>query len=596
MKSEQIKTLRVINQTFKGYRKHFIVLTLLGILGAALEGIGVNAVIPLFSFLVGDGASLPTDFISNALQQLFAFLHVPFTLKFLLIFITAIFLLRAVSLTVFSYIRARISASFMYRETDYLFSRTLGARWPFLVGQKSGYLQNTLFWDVRQNAGLLDSVAQLTQSSTGFVIYFVIAFNLSPIIMVITLAVGGVLLFVLRPLVQRTKILGEEKSNLEKSFASHLTEHIVGLKTIKASGVGKKVAETGRVLLNRLRIIYTKSAVMHALGTTVIQPFSFLFILVLFAFAYKMPGFNLAAFAVVLYLIQKIFIYLQSTQSSLHSIADLVPFAKNTLQFKQLLRENKDVSKKSDKSFKFNDELIFNNVSLSYRSNTPVLSDISFSIKKGTMTGIISPSGGGKTTVADLILRLFYPNDGVITLDGVPIDKIQIEEWNRHVGYVSQDIFLINTSVKDNIRFYNSSISDETILKVARQAHIYDDIMRLEDGFDTVVGNSGVTLSTGQRQRIVLARALARDPSLLILDEATSALDSESELAIKETINDIRKSVTLVVIAHRISTVVEADNIIVLEGGSITEQGKPNDMIKDSKSYLSRMIKLQATF
>lgn len=587
------ETIGVLSKTFRGYRKHFVVLTILGIVGAALEGIGVNAIIPLFSFLLGNGNSLPTDFISKALQSFFNLMGVPFTLRFLLVFITILLLTRALALAVFAYIRARISASFMYHEMNYMFSRTLRARWLFLVAQKSGYLQNTLFWDVKQSTNLLDTVVQFTQSSTGFIMYFLIAFSISPTIMLVTLAAGAIMLALLRPFVRRTTMFGEEKSTLEKSFANHLIEHVIGLKSVKASGIEKKVAEKGRILLDRLRVAYAKSAVMHSLGTAFIQPFSFIFILILFAFAYKLPSFNIAAFAAVLYLIQKIFVYLESTQSTLHSIAELVPFAANTLRFKDALRENSEVSQEAGHHFVFKRELAFKDVALSYRPGESVLSSISFAIPKDTMTGIIGVSGGGKTTVADLMLRLFRPDSGNILLDGVPIETIRMDEWQKHIGYVSQDIFLINASIKDNIRFYDDSISDEAIKKAAQQAHIYDFIVGLENGFDAIVGERGTTLSAGQRQRIAFARALARTPSILILDEATSALDSESELAIKETIDDIRKAVTLVVIAHRISTIMSADNLIVLKGGSIAEYGKPRDMLQDEKSYLSHMVKLQ---
>lgn len=587
-------TLFVLTETFRRYRSHLFLLAILGIASAVLEGIGVNAIIPLFSFLLGDGAAT-ADPISNALRALFDFLGVPFTLRFLLVFITALFLVRAVAVAVFSYIRARISASFMYREMRYLLSATFAARWSFLANQKTGYLQNTLFWDVRQSMSLLDTVAQFIQSGTGFFMYLIVAFSISPFITLITLVAGSVLLFGLQPLVRKTTIFGEEKSGLEKGYANHLVEYLSGLKTVKASGVGVKVEEAGRHFLEKMRTVYTKSAIMHSVGTTIIQPFSFIFILVLFAIAYKLPDFNLAAFIAVLYLIQKIFTYLQSAQSSLHSISDFIPFASNILHFKNLLNANKETMiAEAGKSFSFSNSLSFKGVSFSYRTGTPVLSRISFSIPRNSFLGIIGPSGGGKTSVADIILRLFPPAEGSVFLDDTPIDSIRLDEWQTRVGYVSQDIFLIHASVRDNIKFYNDSALDADVEEAARYANIYDDIMRLPHGFDTIVGERGATLSGGQRQRIVLARALARKPAILVLDEATSALDSESERVIKETIESIREKVTLIVIAHRISTITSADNIIVLKDGSVVEEGKPSDMLNNPNSYLSHMMRLQS--
>ena len=587
-------TFAVLRGTFGGYRRHLFLLAVLGVLGAVLEGIGINAIIPLFSFLLGDTGISSANFITDAIRQSFGFLDIPFSFRFLLVFIAVLFLVRAVVITLFTYIRARITASFMFREMNLLLTDTLQAKWGFLSLQKAGYLQNTLFWDVRQSTSLLDAVAQFIQSSTGFVIYFFIALSISSTVTLITLAVGAVMLFVLRPLVRKTMVLGEEKSGLEKSFANYLIEHISGLKVVKASGVGQKVIGAGRAILEPLRTVYIKSAIMHSLGSAVIQPFSIIFVLILFAFAYKMPSFNLAAFAAVMYLIQKIFVYLQSTQSSLHSIADFIPFASNILKFKNSLQENKDeVVEDKKRPFVYEKGLSFRDVSFSYQSETPVLSQISFSVPKNSFLGIMGPSGGGKTSIVDLVLRLFLPDQGAILLDDTPIHEIKMDEWRQRIGYVSQDIFLMNASIRDNIRFYDEAMTDEVIYDAARKAHIYDHIMSLEKGFDTVIGEHGTMLSVGQRQRIVIARALARKPDILILDEATSALDAESELAIKETVEDIRKTMTLLVIAHRVSTITSADNILVLNEGVITEYGKPQEMLDTSSSYLSRMVALQ---
>ncbi|MFC1775261.1 ABC transporter ATP-binding protein [Patescibacteria group bacterium] len=593
MKHKEEKTIQILLKTFSRYRLHLVLLTILGILGAVLEGIGISAVIPLFSFILGDGG-VPIDPVSSLIKQFFDFVGVPFTIRFLLIFMAVLFLGRAVALIIFTYIRARIAASFTFREISQMLSGTLQAKWMFLAKQKIGYMQNTLFWDVRQSAGLLDALAQFIQSSTGFVIYFFIALNISPIITSITLVVGAVLLIGLRPFVHKTKVFGEQKSDLEKTFTDYLIEHLGGLKVVKASGIGQKVAGVGRATLEKLRTVYIKNAIVHSIATVIIQPLSMIFILVLFVFAYKLPSFNIGVFAAVLYLIQKIFTYLQSTQSSFHSIANFAPFASNILKFKNSLDENKDESKKDKKlPFVFKDSLLLDDVSFSYNKGAQVISNLSFSVPQKSFLGIIGPSGGGKTSVVDLILRLLSPSSGSISLDGVPIDEIKIDEWRQNIGYVSQDIFIMNTSIRDNIKFYDDSITDEEMCDAARKAHIYGHIVKLEDGFDTIVGDRGVSLSVGQRQRIVIARALARTPSILIFDEATSALDSESEVAIKETIEEMRKDITLIMIAHRISTIKNADKIIVLKDGVVAEEGKSQDMLNNPESYLSQMIKLQ---
>ena len=185
-------------------------------------------------------------------------------------------------------------------------------------------------------------------------------------------------------------------------------------------------------------------------------------------------------------------------------------------------------------------------------------------MRKGEFLGLIGPSGAGKTTIVDLLLRLLKPGHGSILLDGVDISGIDMKAWRTNVGYVSQDIFLFNESIADNIRFYSSSISDNAIEEAAKLANIHEFVMELPDKYQTVVGERGIRLSGGQRQRIALARVLARRPQILILDEATSALDNESEIKIQESIQKLKGKITILVIAHRLSTILNTDRLISL--------------------------------
>jgi ABC-type multidrug transport system fused ATPase/permease subunit len=240
-------------------------------------------------------------------------------------------------------------------------------------------------------------------------------------------------------------------------------------------------------------------------------------------------------------------------------------------------------------NFSFEKELTFEEISFAYTNGTLVLDEISLSVRKGEMTSIIGPSGAGKTTIFDLILRLLSPQQGKIIIDGVNISTIGLKEWRKNIGYVPQDIFLISSSIKNNIRFYNPHVSDEEIIEAARQANILEFIENLPQGFDTEVGERGVKLSGGQRQRIIIARALARKPKLLLLDEATSALDAESEKEIQRAIESLKGRLTIMVIAHRLSTVSKSDTIIAVDNGRVIEQGSPDDLLANPQSYFSKV-------
>jgi ABC-type multidrug transport system fused ATPase/permease subunit len=587
-------TLKTIQATFRGYYRHLTVLTVFGIVAALLDGIGINALVPLLSFLFGDSSTLSDNFITTTLRSFFAMLHIPFTFRYLLIFIGGLFLLRALTLAAFTYVRARVSTSFMYRETSGLMSLMLSGRWGALLHEKPGYLQNTLYWDVKRSATLLDAIVQFLQSGTGFLIYIVIALSISPTITLITLIAGGILLILLHPLVRKTVLLGEEHSVAEKGFVNLLVEAIQGLKSIKASGVEAPLLSSSRHMLLRLRSIFMKSTVVQMAGTTLIQPFSFVFIIVLFAVAYRLPTFNLAAFVATIYLVQKIFTYLQSAQASLHTIGDQIPFARNMVAFKERFAVVAEREQETGRPFSFKRELSFSDVTLSYTPELTALFDVSFTLPRGSVLGLVGPSGGGKTSIADLALRLNEPSKGSLTLDGIPVDNISLRAWRERVSYVSQDLFLLDATVEDNIRFFDAQVTRGDIERAARQAYIYDDIMKLPEGFRTPLGSRGTALSYGQRQRVVLARALARKPELLILDEATSALDSQSEQAIKRAIAELKGSTTLLIIAHRLATILDADEVLVLKEGSIVERGKPEELLARSGSYLATIHGLQS--
>jgi len=573
--------------TFNKYRWHISALVFFGIVSPLLEGIGINAVIPLMSFFMG-GDGTPTDFVTKIIYDLFAFLGLPFRFRFLLSFIFLLFVLRAVSVVVFGYIRGWINADFLSKESEDVMRRTILSSWPFLLKQKIGTMHNTLVRDVQQTGALLGSAVQVIQSFSGFFIYLLIAVNISPMMTLYAISGGGILLFFLRPFLLRSERIGEAAAETEKQFAQFLSEHIIGLKSIKAAGVERAAISSGRAHIHRLRHFSIRQSLMNTLSSSFFQPASLMLVVLLFLLIYRTPQFTIISFVASLYLIQKIFAYLESGQNAMQSMKGLLPYAKNLEAFKRELNLHRE-STKGIETFSFEKNITFEDVSFGYSEGRSILKKISFSIETGKTIGLIGPSGAGKTSIADLLLRLFEPTEGVIFIDGVSSQVITLEKWRQYIGYVSQDVFLLNDTIEENIRFYNQTLTNKDIEEAAKQANIYDFIRDLPKGFATTTGDRGVMLSGGQRQRIALARALARKPKLLILDEATSALDHESEKLIHEAIAKLHGIITVVIIAHRASTVAEADTIFVLNRGHIIEQGSPQELLKDNDSYFSKM-------
>ena len=224
------------------------------------------------------------------------------------------------------------------------------------------------------------------------------------------------------------------------------------------------------------------------------------------------------------------------------------------------------------------------NVSFGYK-NEEVLHDISLEIKAGAQVAFVGPSGAGKSTIAKLIASLWDPNKGDIYIGGVNIKDLTLEDYNREVSYVSQNNYLFNVSIMENIRMGNLNASDEEVIEICKKCGVHDFIMNLEEGYNTVVGDSGSHLSGGERQRISIARAMMKNSKIVILDEATAYTDPENESIIQKSLAELVKGKTLIVIAHRLSTIVNSDDIILVNNGVIEDQGTHKELLEKSELY-----------
>ncbi len=251
----------------------------------------------------------------------------------------------------------------------------------------------------------------------------------------------------------------------------------------------------------------------------------------------------------------------------------------------------------------FKEEIRFENVWFSYpqtrigRARTAdgayVLKNVSFSVYKGEILAIVGPSGGGKSTLIDLIPRFYDPTQGAIFIDGVDLKTVRIPSLRALIGIVSQETILFNDTVRSNIAYGLTDFPSEKIIEAAKAGNAHDFIMQLPQGYDSVIGERGTKLSGGQRQRISIARALLKNPPIMIFDEATSALDSESEMLVQEAIERLMKNRTSIVIAHRLSTIKNADRIIVVDGGKIVQQGKHQELVRQRGGIYKKLYEMQ---
>ena len=256
-------------------------------------------------------------------------------------------------------------------------------------------------------------------------------------------------------------------------------------------------------------------------------------------------------------------------------------------RFRELMNTEPDIRDKPDAEelTDVRGDIEYKNVSFRYTDGVPVLEDVSFTLEHGRSLAVVGPSGGGKTTLCQLLPRFYDVSAGAITIDGRDVRNVTQQSLRRSIGIIQQDVFVFADTIRENIRYGRPDATDEEITEAAKRAEIHDEILELPDGYDTYVGERGVMLSGGQKQRISIARVFLKNPPVLILDEATSALDSVTEQRIQASLEELAKGRTSIIIAHRLSTVRNADTIAVVEGEHICEMGSREELIAKNGAF-----------
>ncbi len=578
-----VQTLRLLRKAFGAHYPQIFFITVLSFVASILEGLGISAIIPIFSFVSG-GSGQAADTITNVIGHLFALIGLPYTFRFLILFVGALFVARVFSLFLINTVTARIVFGYQRDMREKLLRSTLAARWPFLSHQKIGHLDQLLITNTTNASQFFGLFSTTVMILTKTLAYTAIAVNISGPIALLAICIGIVLFFAANPLFRRNKAFSVQAEELNRTLGHFVSQHLGGMKTIKALATEKNVAEAASAYFGQIRRVNLNMVVLRGFLEMGVQFAGLAFVGGVFIYMYRFTGFNFAAFAVIVYAVNQIFTQVQSAQVQFHSFSIMLPYLSKSLSY----LEETETNKEEDGGVPLQDfkkALEFKKVSFQYPGREGALSDVSFVIPQGSMVGIVGPSGAGKSTIADLILRLIEPGKGVILLDGTDIRDISRSSWRQKVGYMTQDAFLLNDTIANNISFYDPAITEKECIEAAKRARVRDFIETLPQKYETYVGDRGVLLSGGERQRIALARILARKPALLVLDEATSSLDHASKRAIQESIQALRGETTILVIAHSDAIISAADEVLVFKDGRIVERAAPARLSADARSY-----------
>ena len=571
----------LVLREFRSFRKITILALVFSILAAAFEGFSIGFLLTFLQSLTEGGNAQPIQTGVAWFDIWILGINTSATSR--LYRISILILLSTWMRSIFNYFSAIYTESAQLHLADRLrkrmFEHLQSLPLNYFVKTRSGELINTITTEIeRLKQGFGGAAFTMTRGmavAVYFISMFLISWQLS-IISVLLFILLGVGLSTLNARVRESSF---GISNANGLFHSTATEFINGIRTVHASGTQdferqRFYSVSGKLLNASIKVARAWTLVKpiaEAIATTVLIG------LIILSFAkFTLPVASLLTFFFVLIRVVPSIQDINGTLAFLSTLNGSLDNVKNLLQ-----SDNQAYFQNGFTEFNgLNRSIDIVSVDFGYEASNLVLHNITLTIEKGKTTALVGASGAGKTTLADLIPRFYDPTQGNIFVDGVDLKELDIYSLRNKMAVVSQDTFIFNTSVWNNIAYGVINATEAEIKEAARLANAIEFIEDMPQGFDTQLGDRGVRLSGGQRQRIAIARALLRDPQILILDEATSALDSVSERLIQESLEKLSVGRTVIAIAHRLSTIAKADKVVVLEGGYIVEQGKYQDLLQ----------------
>jgi subfamily B ATP-binding cassette protein MsbA len=583
-----LRALKALSPLLRLQRWVISVMIVLGLLAALSEGLSISLFVPLIQNQMGSGP----DELMGKLGGLYQ--GVPLETRFLwmgLSILLCVVLKNALSYS-YSLLMQKVSASIGHRLRRGVLHQLLSVGQSYLDTHDSGKLLSTLgtdTWQVSSAFTVLAGMAiNVCMTLTLTVLLFLISWKL-------TLLTGCLLLLIsqiVQVLTRSVKQLSRQAVSANARLSQRMLETFHGSRLIRAFGRESYEEDRFDAASRDVSKIFWRMEKVSGLVNPLSEILAAALLLgILVVTTMRAPG-QMAAtvtFLILLYRLHPRIRQLESDRVALSAFSASVEEVTRLLDEtdKPYLRGGAQVPTSIDR------EISLENVSLRYDAmENSALENVSCSIKIGQTTALVGPSGAGKSSLINLICRFYDPSSGRVLVDGVPLTELDLTWWRNQIALVSQDITMFNASVADNIRYGKLDAAKEEIMEAARKAHALEFIEDLPEGFKTPLGDWGMRLSGGQRQRLALARAFIRDPEILILDEATNSLDLVSESVIQDALEEFGHDRTVLIIAHRISTIEHADKVIVLDEGKIAETGSVNELLVNGGLF-SRFYALQ---
>jgi subfamily B ATP-binding cassette protein MsbA len=572
------------------YKKYIALLLVLSLFAAALDGISIGMLVPLLSGIqqIKNYGQLPE--ILQSIINIFAAYPIEKQILLSLTLVVLALVLKNLVLAVFYYfaywLTARATEDLRGRVVDTLMTVGVG----FFDKVKTGELVENIIFNTMLTDEAIRKSIEIINQIMSFILLLALLVIFSWKLTGVTIVLSAVIAFGVSIYIKKISLYGLRLIESGKELTASLQENLTGIYVIKSFAKEKEQArglkaQIGVHASNQLNLNFSNfmiHVITEALGVLAIGA--------LFLIAIKGSDMDyrlvLTQMLPFIYILARILPVIKQINQSRGIIVSRIPALDAVYDLVRL--DNKPVLKDGDKQYAgLKSGIRFESVTFSYDNDErTALTEADFFIPKGKTTAIVGKSGAGKSTIINLLLRFYDPQTGRILIDEEPLGSFRVETYRRSIGIVSQDTFIFNDTVRNNIAFgITGERSDEIITDAAKRAGADEFISRLPQGYDTILGERGVRLSGGQRQRISIARAILKNPEILILDEATSSLDTRTEELIHNAITDLSRNRTVVIIAHRLSTIKNADQLIVLKDGRVSETGSEPELMELKGEY-----------
>lgn len=568
-----------------------VLLIAFSFLTGVFESIGISLVLPVIqSMLIGENAigSLKIDYIVDLVR----YVGIEHSNENLILLLFGVFVVKALFKFITGYIKVYYSSGFLLQLRSNLLKMFTRLDYLSYTKKDAGKLSNSITLEVENViSGFIYFSNYLVTIFTGVsFIFFILTIN--PWFALVVVLFGTIYYTLFRRLNRSIKNISIGITEYNSNFNSVLIQYIHSFKYLKSTNTFSKLKENLVATINKIRELKIKKDIRSNFISSVQEPALIIMIALVIYISMRIFNIPAASIFILLLLFYRSTNYFLSAQNIWNTFLGHIGSSRSIVELQESLIGGEEVISGTNEINRFN-EISIKNVCFDYNSETTVLNNISVSIPANKTIAFVGKSGSGKSTLVNILSGIIIPKKGQVAIDGLPLCEIDMLAWRERIGYITQESVIFNDTILNNITLWNydEQIDGQRLQDAIEMSQLSDFIQSRAD-FEKLVGDRGITISGGQRQRICIARELYKKPALLVLDEATSALDSETEKFVQESIDALKGKITIIIIAHRFSTIKNADVIHMMEAGEIVESGTFSELTGMGSSF-ARMNDIQ---